>query len=274
VSPEEWAIRAECRRQINIRYKQRKDERLREEKERRREEKRIEKERNKPQIEENAKKRRKTRHHARHVKRQARWDYLSTFIGPLNKEETLELEKETQRRNKKKTYMAEYLLKNKERIREVSQKYLQKYRKSRASTDHAFACLVKARSRVTDALKGVTKTKNKKTGDRFLDYFGCDRATLVTHIESLFKDGMEWSNRGIVWHLDHIVPMRVGLGNEDLIFRLNHYRNLQPLSVAENLSKADRLPEIWPEGVPFTKEEVEESLRKIAQTPPAECNIL
>jgi len=45
--------------------------------------------------------------------------------------------------------------------------------------------------------------------------------------------------------------------------RLNHYKNLQPLPTIENIRKSDSLPEVWPEGVPFTREEVLESLARI-----------
>lgn len=148
--------------------------------------------------------------------------------------------------------------------------------KQRCATNPAFACLTLARCRVgavlKDALNGTKKKPLEGRKGRFEAYFGCDKETLVSYIESKFRDGMTWENRGKVWELDHIVPLRGGFGNLELLMRMNHYRNLQPLTVEENRRKHDSMPEIWPEGVPFTYEEVTASYEKYlsekVKTPP------
>ncbi len=70
---------------------------------------------------------------------------------------------------------------------------------------------------------------------------GCDWPTLAQHLESKFKEGMTWENRGL-WHIDHIIPYQSARCAEDVV-RLTHYTNLQPLWAEENLSKRHRMPD-------------------------------
>lgn len=91
---------------------------------------------------------------------------------------------------------------------------------------------------------------------RFADYYGCEPEVFVSHIESQFQDGMSWENHGEVWHIDHIVPISLGREDITLSLKLNNYKNLRPLPAEDNLIKSDSLPDFWPEGVPFTREEL------------------
>lgn len=63
------------------------------------------------------------------------------------------------------------------------------------------------------------------------------------HLESLFKDGMTWSNHGRgpdKWHIDHIKPISAfPLGTLPSV--VNALANLQPLWEHENLSKGRKL---------------------------------
>jgi hypothetical protein len=60
---------------------------------------------------------------------------------------------------------------------------------------------------------------------------------IIDRIESMFTEGMAWSNRG-EWHIDHIKPVKAfldeGVNNLELI---NHHLNLQPLWASDNLAK-------------------------------------
>ena len=62
-------------------------------------------------------------------------------------------------------------------------------------------------------------------------------APIINRLESLFSNGMGWSNRKD-WHIDHIKPIKVfldeGVIDVDVI---NHPNNLQPLWAKENLLK-------------------------------------
>ena len=67
---------------------------------------------------------------------------------------------------------------------------------------------------------------------------GCDRATLMLHLQSQFKSGMNWNNYGSVWEIDHRTPCSsFNLLDEDEQRKCFHYTNLQPLSVHDNRSK-------------------------------------
>jgi len=61
------------------------------------------------------------------------------------------------------------------------------------------------------------------------------------YLENKFTDKMCWENYGVVWDIDHIVPLSTAITEEDVL-RLNHYTNLQPLDSYINRNvKKDRL---------------------------------
>ena len=73
---------------------------------------------------------------------------------------------------------------------------------------------------------------------------GCSPQFLKEHLEKQFKDGMNWENYGLYgWHIDHIIPLS-SAQNEDDIYKLCHYTNLQPLWAKDNLSKGNRIIDI------------------------------
>ena len=52
---------------------------------------------------------------------------------------------------------------------------------------------------------------------------------------------MSWENYGVVWDIDHIIPLSTALTEEDVL-KLNHYTNLQPLdSYINRFVKRDKL---------------------------------
>ena len=62
-----------------------------------------------------------------------------------------------------------------------------------------------------------------------------------------FKPDMTWENHGKLWHIDHRKPLCKfnltlpdGTPNYEQIRLANSLANLQPLYVAENLSKGGR----------------------------------
>lgn len=74
----------------------------------------------------------------------------------------------------------------------------------------------------------------------FDEVLGIDRNGFQGYIENRFRDGMNWDNYGDHWVIDHILPMEVMDGYDDLV-RLNHYSNLQPLLWGENSKKSKDL---------------------------------
>jgi len=83
------------------------------------------------------------------------------------------------------------------------------------------------------------KTTPKKT----MDIIGCDPKELKNKIESQFEIWMSWDNYGYgknKWVIDHIIPLSSAT-NEEELYKLCHYSNLQPLSWEENMKKSDKL---------------------------------
>jgi hypothetical protein len=50
---------------------------------------------------------------------------------------------------------------------------------------------------------------------------------------------MSWDNHG-EWHIDHIIPLS-SAKNENDVYTLCHYTNLQPLWAEENLRKSNKI---------------------------------
>lgn len=98
----------------------------------------------------------------------------------------------------------------------------------------------KASTACRNMLKRVLrKAKTKKNGGSY-ELLGYDRDQLMSHIESLFTDGMTWDNYG-EWHIDHIVPVswwfENGVNDPSMI---NALINLQPLWAIDNLTKSNK----------------------------------
>lgn len=71
--------------------------------------------------------------------------------------------------------------------------------------------------------------------------FGCTIDDLKIHLERQFQKGMNWSNYGKVWHIDHIIPLSLGVKLGLSADSVWSYSNLQPLLAATNLSKHHHL---------------------------------
>jgi hypothetical protein len=70
---------------------------------------------------------------------------------------------------------------------------------------------------------------------------GASYAAAKAHIESKFKEGMNWVNHG-AWHIDHIVPIAMfDLNDRGQLLAASHYTNLQPLWARDNLRKGARV---------------------------------
>jgi len=99
----------------------------------------------------------------------------------------------------------------------------------------------KASVAVRNMLKRVLrKAKTKKYGGSY-EILGYDGGDLMSHMESLFVDGMSWDNYG-EWHIDHVIPVSWWFKNgvEDPA-TINALSNLQPLWKQDNLDKRDKL---------------------------------
>lgn len=112
--------------------------------------------------------------------------------------------------------------------------------KIRIKNDKLFALnhkiLYALRVRLHIALKGKSKS------ERTLKLVGCGIEELKSHLQSQFKEGMNWDNYGMYgWHIDHIRPCSsFELSKEEEQRKCFHYSNLQPLWAEENWIKNDK----------------------------------
>lgn len=124
-----------------------------------------------------------------------------------------------------------YYLNNKEKIRE----YKKKWETDKRNNDILFRLKQQVRHRLGMFLKTNKMKKNNKT----FNIIGCDPEFLKEHLENQFVSGMTWENRS-EWHIDHIIPLS-SAKNEEEIYKLCHYTNLQPLWAEDNLKKNNKI---------------------------------
>ena len=80
-------------------------------------------------------------------------------------------------------------------------------------------------------------TKRNKT----FEIIGCTPLELKNYLENQFNENMTWENHGQYgWHVDHIIPL-VSAKNEDELYKLFHYTNLQPLWWDKNIEKSSKI---------------------------------
>ena len=106
---------------------------------------------------------------------------------------------------------------------------------TRYYNDINYRLRVLLRARLWLALK-----KNSKLGSAVRD-LGCTINEFREYLESLFTEGMTWENFG-KWSLDHIIPLyKFDLTDRDQFLRACNFTNIQPMWLAENMSKGDRI---------------------------------
>jgi len=85
------------------------------------------------------------------------------------------------------------------------------------------------RTRINECVRKYKISKK----DSYRKELGCNISEYIKHLEKQFTDKMNWENHGEYWEIDHIFPLSKG-GSF-------HYTNTQPLTVAENRKKSDKL---------------------------------
>lgn len=129
--------------------------------------------------------------------------------------------------------LKKYREENIERIRKVKNVW----RNNRRKTDPLYKLTCNVRNRIYDFLNGRNLQKNNTT----INIIGCTPKELKIYLENKFVDNMSWENYGYYgWHVDHIIPLDKAK-NEEEIYRLCHYTNLQPLWWNVNLKKSKNI---------------------------------
>lgn len=111
------------------------------------------------------------------------------------------------------------------------------YMRQRRATNHVACVADRMRARLSEAFRA----KGFKRGSTTEKILGCSWEFLLSYLESRFREGMTWENRG-KWHIDHITPL-ASAKTEEEIMSLCRYTNLQPLWSHENQSKGARIKE-------------------------------
>jgi hypothetical protein len=115
--------------------------------------------------------------------------------------------------------------------------YNNSYVKKRKKEDPLFHFIQGVRCNVSQSfirgLKGITKTKKTEK------ILGCSIEDFIKYIESLFQEGMSFNNYGD-WELDHIIPIS-SAKTKELVEKLCHHTNYQPLWWQENLKKGNKI---------------------------------
>ena len=148
-------------------------------------------------------------------------------------------------KEKKANRSKKYREANEEKIYEQKKKWYQankereaEKRKKRRNTDSLYKMKSYLRTRTSAAFKNKGYKKNSKTENML----GISYEKVKKHIGRQFQKGMTWSNYG-EWHIDHIMPLSSAKTEAELL-KLCHYRNLQPLWAADNISKGAKIPQV------------------------------
>lgn len=141
-----------------------------------------------------------------------------------------------------KQYKAEFYQKYKEKYKALHARYYQENKSKIVSLNlkrRNSNPLEKIRHNlsiyVNKSLLKLKTSKSKKTRQ----ILGISLYEFKSYLESKFKPGMTWENYG-EWHIDHICPLSQAL-NEEELYKLWNYINLQPLWASENIIKSNQL---------------------------------
>ena len=101
---------------------------------------------------------------------------------------------------------------------------------------------IKIKTRAKQILRFRTVVLREKK--RFFNRMGYTKEELINHLQKQFKDGMYLENYGIVWNIDHIIPMthfNIKKKYDDEYKKAWSLNNLQPLYLRENSKKGNRV---------------------------------
>ena len=100
--------------------------------------------------------------------------------------------------------------------------------------------LIKLIENVRTRIRTYFKLKNIDKKTNTFDIVGCSPEFLKEYLEKKFTEGMSWELMGQHIHIDHIIPLS-SAKNEEELYKLCHYTNLQPLWAKDNLKKSNKI---------------------------------
>ena len=148
-----------------------------------------------------------------------------------------EANKEKEKANRKAYYESnkDKIKANNKAYREANKDKINSQLKNRRKTDPIFKLRGNLRNRICTVIKSKGYKKESKTAK----ILGASYTIVKKHLERQFTGGMNWDNYGD-WHVDHIIPL-ASANTKDELINLFHFRNLQPLWAADNLSKGCKI---------------------------------
>ena len=117
-----------------------------------------------------------------------------------------------------------------------------KYKRNHADTrarrrnDPEFKLITNMRSRLSVALRGKSKSQTTR------QLIGIDFETFSKWIEFQFEVGMTMEGYGLIWHIDHVLPISsFNLLDEEELHKAMNWANLRPLSPFKNIKKSNKI---------------------------------
>jgi gas vesicle protein len=163
----------------------------------------------------------------------------------INKDKISKQKKEYYNKNKDEVSKQhkQYRIENKDKIKKINKTYQEQRRKK----DPCF----KLRQNISIIINQSLRRKDSsKCGESILKYLPYSFEEFRSHIESQWKDWMNWENYGMInnskrtWNIDHIIPQSAlpYKSMEDENFqKCWALENLRPLEAIENLIKSNKL---------------------------------
>lgn len=170
-------------------------------------------------------------------------DYKQKYMKE-HKEKISQKSKEYNARPEVKQRRKEYLLRNKNRIKETIRKYqdtnrekLNEHERNRRRNDSLYRFKNNIRKSIDRAFNFINAKKHIKTKE----IVGLNAVDLRDYLLKTFINnyGYEWDGVEKV-HIDHIKPLATAKTKEDLL-ELCHYTNLQLLKAEDNLKKGTKI---------------------------------
>jgi hypothetical protein len=87
---------------------------------------------------------------------------------------------------------------------------------------------------IRNSIRDCKKGRKKHVGKLSIDF-----VTLQKHLESQFDVNMDWGNFGVVWDIDHIIPISWFKTQDQLLKKGWALNNLQPLEKNLNRKKSN-----------------------------------
>ena len=100
--------------------------------------------------------------------------------------------------------------------------------------------IYKLKHNLGSKVRRATKCKYWKKDGSVKDLLGVNSLEhWKNHLESLFYDDMSWDNMD-KWEIDHKVELNTA-SDEESVYKLFHYTNLQPLFRVDNVKKYNKV---------------------------------